>query len=244
MSKNMWFLLAAVCVPGLAAIPALSQIQRDLPEIDPAQARAVLGPVDLTPAVPAPSELPGFAYYKTLSRHIFSPQPNYPAIAIADMHTTRIDDGLTLNVQIGVTTTPAEALELARRAVDTPGGEMPEGTPSGRPLGQMVWHSLYSAGGPPRGGYHLVVYDGRSVVIVFISAPIQGYENGKPVEALLSEQDLQMTENIAAACLLRAGYLGCTSQTALSASVRKQFISKRMALINAAKKPESHVAHK
>lgn len=249
MSKNAcaWFslptLFLALSLAAFILLPAHSQRMDNTMQTSPAQAKEILGAIDLAPVLPAPEELPRFSRYRAASRHTFSPRPDQLSTASADADAIRVDDNLRLSVQVGVTATPAEAQELARRNTDTPGGQMPEGSPSGHPLGQKVWHSKYYDGGPPRGGYHLVVYDGRAVVFVQIAAQIH-IQDGTPIEPLLSQEDLRLAEDIASACLTRLGYLGFTSQPALSASARKHFLTQRIALMHPAKRPPTHTAHR
>lgn len=247
--KATWLWLLPACVTGLIVrglfvLPVHSQVNNPNGSNSLDQARAILATVDLTPTLPAPAELPNFYRYRATGGRILSPRPGQLPTSLATLDATRLDDGLTLMIQLGITATPAEAQELAHEAINTPGGLMPEGTPSGRAIAQKVWHSRYYDGGPPKGSYHLIAYDGRALVIVRISAPLTGYKNGKPVEAPLSQADLQMTEDIASACLSRIGDLGFTSKPGLTASAKRRFIAQRMALMHPAKRTPRHTAHR
>ena len=246
-TSQRWLCVTSVslmALGGFALLPAHSQRQNSSMESNLEQAKATLGPVDLQATLPAAEELPSFSRYHSTSRQTLTPKPEQLPNVGASMFATRDDDHLLLSVDVASTATVVEAQEMARRAINTPSGDMPQGTLSGRPVGQKVWQTL-APGQKPRGGsYQIIAYDGRTVVVVELMAPLQGYKEGRPVQSVLSVQDVQMAEDTASACLARVGYLGFTSQPALNASARQHFLTQRMALMHPAKRSPVHTAHK
>jgi hypothetical protein len=171
--------------------------------------------------LPTPAELPGFSEAR-ISR---LPPPQ----TVAWLFIKRNADEMRLTVEITSASTPKKTKELSRDLISPPGGIMPEGSPSKRKIGQKVWQSRYTQGGPPRGTFTLIAWDGRSIVRVQMMHLVRRLDNsGNPLVQVFSQNDLRFAEDLALQTLERLTVAGLTSRPANTASdLAKQQMSMR-----------------
>lgn len=197
--------------------------------LHPATARAQevdVTKLDLTQALPSPDKLAEFDLLPMKQKQFRPPQvvfhgnpPRPVPVGIPRPHIrgvtakiagNRRSDLMHLRVQITVCPTVREAYEVAQRARETQAQPLPEGSPSGRRIGQKTWHIPYKDA--PKGSYDLIAWDGHSVVKVVMLHQVKGTQDGRPVRQAFSKEDLRLAEELVRGCLERLSRLGLTGQ--------------------------------
>lgn len=210
MKRISVFGLTLTFVIGIALLATLQLGTATAQEVDVTR-------LDLTKALPSPNDLAEFDLLPVQQRELQPPRvvpggktrPHIRGVT-ASIAGNRRSDLMHLRVQITACPTVREAYELAQRARQTQAEPLPEGSPSGQRIGQKVWHVPYEDA--PKGSYHLITWDGLSVVKVVMLHQVKGTADGRPVRQQFSKDDLRMAEELAKSCLQRLSRLELTGQ--------------------------------
>jgi len=175
----------------------------------PAQAKGD-AKMDVLSSLPTQDELTEFgAENKTVKSH------RNETSADAYITSLRKGDEAQFRVESLVTDTEEEAKALVQRAIITQAGpgSMPKGSSSKRQIGQECYNSNRQEG-PPQGFLTIIARDGRAVATVQLAVPVIKDKNGKFVEHMLGDKEVELVEKHALKVLDKLTKLGYTSKSA------------------------------
>lgn len=160
----------------------------------------------LADALPNDSEMTGF---KRMFRNTSATRSGQ----YASWGGRRDSNGLQMRMSISKYATASEESLAVQRGIDSPGGKMPEGTPSGRRIGQRAWRSVNRrVKDGPLSSSILKFLDGRCIITIYLHRKPTGRSNGVPVAPMLSNEDYRLAEDTAKARLDKLRALGLTQE--------------------------------
>jgi len=184
------------------------------------------GPVNLTPALPTKTDLPGFAHYLAT----IQPGSTWHS-SVYGVSARRTADNASFTLMLHVAPTAQEAEEALRTgmaqsnpAITSPEKAftaVPQGSYSGRRIGQWVFRTPGKNGRPPRGSFNLTVLDGRAMLTLWFDYVLRDTQ-GKVVLPETNAADLRLAEDLVLQTLDRLTAMGLTSRPVSSASAQSR----------------------